>query len=128
MKRRSLVLALLLLASSGCGKFGFDGTVTIPEDEPFAQVEFRPPGEEKKATLAVSAGEPVAVYVVLGDDMDEAVTRLRGGKEPRRVLARGSAAKESALEVTLPAKRGFLVFLSRGEKGTREVGVKLSLK
>jgi hypothetical protein len=128
MRRLCLTLAgMCFVFASGCQKLDYQGTIKIEAGTTYHETEFKGPKSEQKVQVSVKSGEPVTVYVLLGDDKDEAINAMRDKRTVRKLLASEEKTKEATLEATVPAGKPFVVLLLPADQ-KKDVEVKIDVK
>ena len=123
MKAR-LLPALALVALAGCSKLHVDKQYTL-ESFDTKYVEVSAPTSEQKLKVMMTSDEPITLTVLLVKD----IPAEKGGEfDPGRMttgtLGQKKDVKEATLDVTVPAKEMYRVYLS-GAKKTAKVSVKI---
>jgi hypothetical protein len=121
-----LVPALALVVLAGCSKLHVEKQYTL-EPGTIQHVEVSPPTSDQKLKVSVTSDEPVTVTVLLVKDIPAA----KGGAEdidPGTLTTGGLGqkkdVKEATLDVTVPAKEKYRVYIS-GVKKLAKVTVKI---
>jgi hypothetical protein len=123
----AVALALLILA--GCKGLNYETTLTFDEKISYKTATVAAPRSEQKVTVtATSTKEPINVFVVLADDEKEGEHAAERRIKSEKALGGQENAKEISFEVTVPAKKEFIVFVSTAKGAGRVTEVKLSVK
>ena len=125
MKTR-LVPALALVALAGCSKLHVEKQYAL-DPGMVQQVEVSPPTSDQKLKVAMTSDEPITITVMLVKDIP-AGKATSEDFDPAQLttgtLAQKKDAKEASLDVTIPAKEKYRVYLS-GVKKKAQVTVKI---
>ncbi len=118
-----LALALALAALAGCQRLNYKKTFNLDIGEsPEAEFGIDGPAREQKITVQVTADEPVKVYVFLEEDAQAARDAIDKFNKPAQALAGKENEKEVSLEATIPAKKGYFVYVGLGNKVRKAKG------
>jgi len=118
----------MLLVLAGCQKLNYEKETTLDAKTDFREFTFEPPSGDQKISVKASSDTPVNVWLVLEDDKDQTSSEILTGKKPAKALGGDANAKEIDFEVTVPAKKGFVVFIGRGKGPSTDAKVKLNVK
>jgi hypothetical protein len=115
---------VMLLAAAGCkSEVHFETTKDISIPEEFRQIVGAPASAQKVRVEVTATDAPVNVYVMLEKDADkteeEVGTARKENKLPEAVLAHALSTKDANLEVTIPAKQEYRVFVTVVQKPTK---------
>jgi hypothetical protein len=124
MKLRLIsVLAVVVLA--GCSKIHEQRSFTL-DPQATNTLSVTAPISEQKVTVAVTSDQPISVYVLLEKDEPKVD---KGELEPEKmkegVLAKEVLTKSATLEVTIPAKQAFDIFIINRNNVKANVTVKV---
>lgn len=117
-------VGICVLLLSGCKKLDYQNSITVEKGSGYHESEFKAAKNEQEMQAAVKADETVSVYLVLGDDKDEAINALRVKRAPRKVLASEEKTKEATLKAKVPAGKPFVLLIVPLD---REKAVKVDL-
>ena len=125
------LLTLGLLMLMGCQKpLHYEKSFTLTPGETQA-FPVDAPKSQQQVTVAVTAnGSPVNVFIVLESEHAATMDALANkGKNPdaAKVLASKEKMESGALEATVPAQKGFSVFVT-GAKKNADVTLKITGK
>ena len=125
MKAR-FVPALALVALAGCSKLHVEKSYTL-DPGTVQHLEVTPPTSEQKLKVSVTSDEPITLTVILVKDVPAA----KGGAEDidpdtltKAAVAQKKEAKDATLDVTIPAKEKYRVYVS-GVKKMAKVTIKI---
>ncbi|HVK09868.1 MAG TPA: hypothetical protein VM597_13925 [Gemmataceae bacterium] len=117
-----LVPALALVALAGCSKFHVEKQYTL---DMFStqHIEVTAPTSEQRIKVTMTSDEPVTVTVLLAKDVPTK-EEFDPGTLDKGTLAQKKDTKDTTLDVTIPAKEKYRVYLS-GAKKKAQVSVKI---
>lgn len=127
--RIALVLFLFaVLVSAGCqSKVNMVASAELGPGDIKAYSIDAPIQQQQLVVEARSTNAPIDVYVVLADDEDVPIKRLEQNQQPEDLVRSSLQEKEAVFEVTIPAKRNFVVLLANAHK-TTSVSLKVKSK
>jgi hypothetical protein len=124
---RLVLMALVVPLGAGCQRLEVERAVTV-DPGTIRSISVDPPrGEQKVAVVVISPGVPVDVSVVTQNEQEAVKKTLEAGKRPdaSKLLSGQEKVENAVLEATVPARTGFMIFLSGARKST-DVKVKIT--
>ena len=128
MRRLLSFAAALALLPVGCQRLSFEKTYSLGSTHYWTAAFDAPRGEQKVTVTASSTKEPVNVFLILEEDLTEGEQAALNRVIPKKALGGQESAKEISFEVTVPAKKSFVVFIGEAKGFARGTDVKLSVK
>jgi len=127
MRRLPLwTVAGMLLMLAGCQKLSLEKEANLgPEGKRWV---IEGPQSEQKLTVKVTADEPVNAFVVLEEDATAGENGLRSRQKPSKALAGVEDESEIEFEVTVPAKKDFMVCVGPSKKAKKNPHAKVTVK
>ena len=119
-------VAAVLLVLAGCQKLSLEKEADLGSDGKRWVIEG--PQSEQKLTVKVTADEPVNAFVVLEEDAAAGENGLRSRQKPSKALAGVEDKDEIEFEVTVPAKKDFVVCVGPGKKAKKNPHAKVIVK
>jgi hypothetical protein len=126
MRRLPLwTVAGTLLVLAGCQKLSWEKEANLGAGKRWV---IEGPQSEQKLTVKVTADEPVIAFIVLKDDEGAGDAGLQSRKKPSKALAGVEEENEIEFEVTVPAKKDFVVCVGPGKKAKKDPHAKVTVK
>lgn len=127
MRRLPLwTVAGMLLVLAGCQKLSLEKEANLGAEG--KQWVIEGPQSEQKLTVKVTADEPVNAFIVLQEDAAAGENGLRSRQKPSKALAGVEDETELEFEVTVPAKKDFVVCVGPGKKAKKFPHAKVTVK
>ncbi len=121
-----LVPALALVVLAGCSKLHVEKQYPL-EMFQARSVEVSAPTSEQKIRVTVTSDEPITVTVILDKELPAGkagADDFDPGQLDKGTLAQKKDTKEASLDVTIPAKEKYRVYVS-GAKKKAQVTIKI---